>query len=81
MIFCDQAKSFRQLASLSADDGDTWSTPELTNMQDSRSKQCSGNFPDGTAFIVINPNKNHNSFPLVITLSTDANKFDETCLL
>jgi hypothetical protein len=81
MIFRDQASTFLKLASISTDRGTTWSTPVLTNMPDSRSKQCSGNFPDGTAFMVNNPNNNKNRFPLVITLSKDGKQFDKAYLL
>jgi len=81
MIFRDQASSFRKLASVSSDKGVVWSTPILTNMPDSRSKQCSGNFPDGTAFMVNNPNNNKNRFPLVITLSKEGKLFNKAYLL
>jgi predicted neuraminidase len=81
MIFRDQASSFRILASVSSDKGETWSTPVLTNMPDFRSKQCSGNLPDGTAFMVNNPNNNKSRIPLVITLSKDGKKFDKAYLL
>ena len=81
MIFRDQASSFRKLASISKDNGETWSTPVLTNMPDSRSKQCAGNLPDGTAFMVNNPTDNKNRYPLVITLSKDGKHFDKAYLL
>lgn len=81
MIFRDQASSFRKLASISNDNGETWSTPVLTNMPDSRSKQCAGNLPDGTAFMVNNPTNNRDRVPLVITLSKDGELFDKAYLL
>jgi len=81
MIFRDQAGSFRNLASVSRDRGQTWSMPVMTGMPDSRSKQCAGNFPDGTAFMVNNPVKNKNRIPLVITLSKDGRHFDRAFLL
>ena len=81
MIFRDQSSSFRNLASVSNDNGETWSTPVLTNMPDSRSKQCAGNLPDGTAFMVNNPTNSKSRIPLVITLSRDGEHFDKACLL
>ncbi len=81
MIFRDQASTFRKLASVSTDRGKTWTTPVVTNMPDSRSKQCAGNLPDGTAFMVNNPNNNKNRFPLVITLSKDGKLFYKAYLL
>ena len=55
MLFRDQASSFRKLAAESKDRGETWTTPYMTELIDSRSKQCAGNLPDGRAFIVGNP--------------------------
>lgn len=81
MIFRDQASSFRKLAAVSNDNGETWTTPVLTNMPDSRSKQCAGNLPDGTAFMISNPTTNKSRFPLVITLSKDGKYFDRAFLL
>lgn len=81
MVFRDQAESFYKLASVSTDRGATWSTPVLTNMPDSRSKQSAGNLPDGTAFQVSNPSNNRIRIPLVITLSRDGQLFDRAYLL
>ncbi|MBN1379135.1 MAG: pectate lyase [Gammaproteobacteria bacterium] len=81
MVFRDQASSFRKLASVSTDRGETWSKPVLTNMPDSRSKQSAGNLPNGSAFQVANPRDNKARFPLVITLSKDGELFDKAYLL
>ena len=81
MIFRDQESSFKKLASISDDNGVTWSTPELVDTPDSRAKQSAGNLPDGTAFMVNNPSGNKNRFPLVITLSKDGFVFDKAFLL
>ena len=81
MVFRDMDGSFRQLASKSKDRGESWSTPVLTNMPDSRSKQSAGNLPDGTAFLVNNPSGNKNRIPLAITLSKDGTLFDRAFLL
>jgi hypothetical protein len=81
MIFRDQGSSFRSLASVSRDDGMTWSCPVVTDMPDSRAKQSAGNLPDGTAFIVNNPSGCSERFPLVITVSRDGFLFDKAYLL
>ena len=81
MVFRDQAESFYKLASLSTNRGETWTTPVLTNMPDSRSKQSAGNLPDGTAFQVSNPSNSRARIPLVITLSQNGKLFDRAYLL
>ena len=81
MVFRDQAESFYKLGSVSHDRGETWTTPALTNVPDSRSKQSAGNLPDGTAFIVSNPTDDRSRFPLVILLSDDGQLFDRAWLL
>lgn len=81
MIFRDQNSSYVKLASISTDQGKSWTTPVLTNMPDSRSKQSAGNLPDGTAFMVSNPVNNKTRIPLAITLSKDGLLFDKAYLL
>lgn len=81
MVFRDQGNSFRKLASVSTDRGVTWTTPVVTDMPDSRSKQSAGNLPDGTAFQVNNPSDNRRRIPLVVTLSADGQRFDTAWLL
>ena len=81
MIFRDQQNSFKKLASTSYDRGETWTTPVITNMPDSRAKQCAGNLPDGTAYQVNNPSGNKQRYPLVIILSNDGYYFDYAYLL
>ncbi len=81
MIFRDQHSSFKKLASISHDQGKTWTTPSLIDTPDSRAKQSAGNLPDGTAFMVNNPSGKKQRFPLVITLSTDGYHFDKAYLL
>jgi hypothetical protein len=77
MIFRDQASTFKKLASISYDRGETWTTPVLIDTPDSRAKQSAGNLQDGTAFMVNNPSGNKDRFPLVITLSKDGFTFDK----
>ena len=81
MVFRDQGGSYKVLASHSADHGQTWSTPTITNMPDSRAKQSAGNLPDGRAYLVNNPSGSKNRAPLVLTLSKDGALFDRAYLL
>ena len=81
MIFRDQQSSFKKLASVSYDRGETWSKPVITDMPDSRAKQCAGNLPDGTAYQVNNPSGNKTRYPLMIILSKDGKYFDKAFLL
>ena len=81
MLFRDQASSFRKLAAISRDRGETWSTPVVTEMPDSRAKQSAGNLPDGTAYQVNCPSGSKTRFPLVIILSQDGKLFDKAYLL
>jgi hypothetical protein len=81
MIFRDQGSTFKKLASVSHDNGSTWTTPQIVDTPDSRAKQSAGNLPDSTAFMVNNPSGNKDRFPLVITLSRDGFLFDKAYLL
>lgn len=81
MVFRDQGKSFRKLASLSYDRGMTWSQATETNMPDSRSKQSAGNLPDGTAFQVNNPTSSRDRMPLAMILSRDGVAFETAYLI
>ena len=81
MVFRDQAESFRKLASVSTDRGETWTAPVVTRMPDARTKQSAGNLPDGTAFLVGNPVDGRARVPLVVALSADGRVFDRAFLL
>lgn len=81
MLFRDQASSFLKLASVSADQGATWTPPTKTNIPDSRSKQCAGTLPDGRAFWVGNPTGSKSRRILALALSTDGCHFDQAFLL
>ena len=81
MLFRDQASSFRKIASYSTDRGETWTKPILTDMPDARTKQCAGNLPDGTAFMVTCPSNDKSRWPLVLQLSRDGKVFDKSILL
>lgn len=81
MLFRDQSSSFRKLASESKDRGLTWTQPMLTSFPDARTKQCAGNLPDGTSFIVSCPVPAKRRWPLVLNLSNDGRAFDKAILL
>ena len=81
MVFRDEELSFRQIATESCDRGETWSTPVLTDMPDSRAKQSAGNLPGGTAYLVNAPNRDRPRIPLAVTLSDDGRTFDRSFLL
>ncbi|MCU4164946.1 exo-alpha-sialidase [Carboxylicivirga caseinilyticus] len=81
MVFRDQKSSFCKLASVSLDEGRSWSTPVITDMPDSRSKQSAGNLSDGTAYFVSNPVNSKMRYPLVLTLSDDGKIFNKAYVL
>lgn len=81
MFFRDQQSSFVKLSSVSTDFGQNWSAPMKTGIPDSRSKQCAGTLPDGTAFWVGNPTGNKSRRILVIGLSRDGTEFGKAFLL
>ena len=81
MLFRDQSSSFYKLASISKDRGESWTKPALTSFPDARTKQCAGNLPDGTSFIVSCPVPAKRRWPLVLHLSNDGIKFDKAILL
>lgn len=77
MLFRDQASTFRKLAAVSTDHGETWTTPTVTDLTDARSKQCAGNLPDGRAYIVGNPTPAKDRTTLAIQWSTDGQTFTD----
>ena len=81
MLFRDQQSSFRKLYAVSDDRGSSWSAPRLSNIPDSRSKQCAGTLADGQAFWVGNPTGTKSRRALVLALSEDGYLFDRACLL
>jgi hypothetical protein len=81
MTFRDQGSSFRVLASVSTNRGETWSLPAVTDLIDSRAKQSAGNLPDGTAFIVNNPSGSRTRIPLTLITSADGYHFDKAYLV
>lgn len=81
MLFRDQKSSFRKMASISTDRGETWTKPVVTNIPDARTKQCAGNLPDGSSFMVSCPANDKQRWPLVLQLSQDGKVFDKAILL
>ncbi len=81
MIFRDQQSTFRKYISFSTDQGESWTMPTQTNLLDARTKQCAGNLPDGTAFMVSCPSDNKQRWPLVLQLSTDGITFPRSIIL
>ena len=81
MLFRDQSSSFRKLAAYSTDQGETWTAPVTTDYLDGRTKQCAGNLPDGTAFMVSCPSGSKDRWPLVLQLSSDGIDFGRTIVL
>lgn len=81
MLFRDQSSSFRKLVSASKDRGETWTKPALTTFPDGRTKQCAGNLPDGTSYMVSCPVPAKRRWPLVLHLSSDGVNFDKAVLL
>ena len=81
MVFRDQAGSFHKLASVSRDNGETWTKAVETDFPDSRSKQCAGNLPDGSAFLIGNPATGKDRSVLAIALSKDGHTFDRAWLI
>ena len=81
MLFRDQSSSFYKLVSVSKDRGETWTKKTLTSFPDARTKQCAGNLPDGTSFIVSCPVPAKRRWPLVLHLSGDGKKFGQAILL
>ncbi len=81
MTFRDQQSTFRKMISCSRDGGQTWTAPVVTTLLDARTKQCAGNLPDGTAFMVSCPSGQKQRWPLVLQLSLDGYTFDRRILL
>ncbi|OFI32384.1 hypothetical protein BFC17_07190 [Alteromonas lipolytica] len=81
MTFRDQGSSYKILAALSSDNGNTWTTPHISDIPDSRAKQSAGNLPDGSAFIVNNPTGTKTRMPLIISLSNNGRVFNKAFIL
>ncbi len=81
MLFRDQQSSFRKMVSYSSNRGASWTAPVVSSLPDARTKQCAGNLPDGTAFMVSCPTGMKQRWPLVLQLSADGYTFTRRILL
>ena len=81
MVFRDQESSFKKLAAVSIDRGETWSKAVETAFPDSRSKQCAGNLPDGTPFLIGNPGPEKDRSLLILATASDGKTFDRSWTL
>ncbi len=81
MFFRDQDSSFRKLYAVSEDGGVSWSAPGLTDIPDSRSKQCAGTLPDGRTFWAGNPTGSKSRRILTAAFSEDGYRFDKAYVL
>ena len=75
-------------ASVSQDNGVSWTVPRQTNFPDSRARFCTGRLPDGTVFLINNPGPGPNRRAalgnrglLTIALSNDGIVFDRAWLV
>lgn len=81
MVFRDQNSTYRKMASLSNDRGETWTEPAVTNIPDARVKQSAGILPDGTAYLAGSPTGTKRRYPLAVLFSEDGVCFDKAILL
>ena len=81
MVFRDQESSYKKLASVSIDRGETWTPAVETVFPDSRSKQCAGNLPDRTPFLIGNPGPEKDRSLLIIATASDGTTFDQAWTL
>lgn len=84
MLFRDMMPTGSVLCSVSLDGGESYSPPAQFFFPDCGSMQCCGNLPDGTAYIINNPNtidRGKRRVPLSIALSRDGILFDRAVLI
>ena len=81
MVFRDQNSTYRKMASLSNDRGETWTEPAVTNIPDARVKQSAGILSDGTAYLAGSPTGTKRRYPLAVLFSEDGVCFDKAILL
>ncbi|MBG86046.1 MAG: hypothetical protein CMO80_03990 [Verrucomicrobiales bacterium] len=69
-------------ASMSRDNGATWSVPEQTNFPDSMARINTGRLPDGQTYLINNPGPGKmNRGKLTIALSIDGQLFDRAWVI
>lgn len=80
-LFRDDAASFFLYASISADDGITWSRPRRTNIPDAKAKTAARVLANGRTIVVSNACASRKRSVLTVLLSRDGNKFDSALVL
>jgi hypothetical protein len=80
-FFRDDHASFRLFASLSHDDGITWSRPRPTNIPDAKSKSAARVVSTGATILVSNPCVARKRNVLAVLVSGDGTKFDRGAIL
>ena len=69
-------------ASVSRDNGETWSVPRQTNFPDSMARMNTGRLPDGRFYLINNPGPGRaNRGLLTIALSEDGKLFDRAWIV
>lgn len=79
MLFRTRSAINQLWASVSKDNGASWSQAVPTNFLDSTARFSAGNLPNGTAFVINNPGAKRNPRirnPLTLALSSDGITFD-----
>lgn len=80
-FYRDDHASFRLFASISSDDGITWSRPRATNIPDAKSKTAARVLTTGAAILVGNPCAARKRNVLAVLVSADGTKFDRGAIL
>lgn len=80
-FFRDDHASFRLFASVSADDGITWSRPRQTNIPDAKSKSAALVLSTGSTILVSNPCVARKRNVLAVLVSRDGTRFDYGAIL
>lgn len=80
-LFRDDAASFHLYASISVDDGVTWSTPRRTNIPDAKSKNAARVLANGVTIVVSNACVPKKRNALTVLVSRGGKKFDRGLLL
>ena len=80
-LYRDDHASFKLFASLSADDGVTWSRPRSTNIPDAKAKFAARVLSNGATILVGNPCVARKRNVLAVLVSSDGTKFDRGAVL
>ncbi len=80
-FYRDDHASFRLFASVSTDDGITWSRPRPTNIPDAKSKTAARVLSTGAVVVAGNPSAARKRNVLAVLVSDDGTKFDRGAIL